>query len=54
MVDYIIPEGEAVTGVIMTDQLRYLDYVARKAEFISECSEVLLQKVLQRTKRILF
>jgi len=49
-----IPEGEAVTGVIMIDQLRSLDYAARKAEFISECPEVLLQKVLQRIKRILF
>jgi mRNA interferase MazF len=50
----VIPEGEAVTGVIMTDQLRSLDFRARKAEFICECPELLLKDVLRRIKPILF
>jgi len=49
-----IPSGEAVTGVIMADQLRSLDYRALQASFITECSEALLQEVLIRIKPILF
>ena len=49
-----IPESEKVTGIIMTDQLRSLDYRARKAIFISMCPEVILQEVLMHIKPILF
>lgn len=49
-----IPEGEAVTGIIMTDQLRSLDYRARQASFIGECPKDLLAEVLRRIKPILF
>ncbi len=49
-----IPEGEAVAGVIMTDQTRSLDFRARKATFISECPERLLQDAVRRIKPILF
>jgi mRNA interferase MazF len=49
-----IPEGEAVTGVIMTDQLRSLDYRARQASLIGECSKDLLKEVLKRIEPILF
>ncbi len=49
-----IPEGEAVTGVIMTDQLRSLDYRARNAQFIANCPQDLLEEVLKRIKPILF
>ena len=49
-----IPMGEKVTGIIMADQLRSLDYKARKAAFISKCPEILLQEVLLRVEPILF
>jgi mRNA interferase MazF len=49
-----IPEGEAVKGVIMADQLRSLDFRARKARFIGHCPDLLLQDVLRRIKPILF
>lgn len=49
-----IPEGEAVTGVVMADQLRSLDYRARNTAFISECPESLFQEVLRRISPILF
>lgn len=49
-----IPVGESVTGVVMADQLRSLDYRARKASFIGKCSPDLLTEVLRRIKPILF
>ena len=49
-----IPKSEKVTGVIMTNQMRSLDHRARKAVFISECPEVLLQEVLMHVEPILF
>ena len=45
---------QAVAGVIMTDQLRSFDYRARRAEFISECPNSLVDEVLRRIKPILF
>lgn len=50
----LIPAGEAVTGVIMGDQLRSLDYRARTAKFIAACPELLFQEVLRRIKPVLF
>jgi mRNA interferase MazF len=50
----VIPEKQAVTGVIMTDQMRSLDFRARKANFISECPDLVLEDVLRRIKPILF
>ena len=49
-----IPDGEAVTGVIMTEQTRSLDFRARTAKFIGECPDLLLQDVLRRIRPILF
>ncbi|HAG84896.1 MAG TPA: potassium-transporting ATPase subunit C [Cyanobacteria bacterium UBA12227] len=49
-----IPSGQPVTGVIMTDQLRSLDYRARKASFIAECQADLFEEVLRRIKPILY
>ncbi len=49
-----IPEGETITGVIMCDQLRSLDFRARKASFKGECPDLLLQDVLRRLKPIIF
>ena len=49
-----IPESEKVKGVIMADQLRSLDFKARKAAFISKCPEMLLQEVLLHIEPILF
>ena len=49
-----IPEREAVTGVIMADQMRSLDFRARKASFIGDCPALLLQDALRRIKPIIF
>ena len=50
----VIPEGEDVTGVIMADQMRSLDFKARKAEFIAQCPDLILKDVLRRIKPIIF
>jgi mRNA interferase MazF len=49
-----IEAGKKVTGVIMADQLRSLDYRARKATFIGKCPESLLNEVLLRIEPIIF
>ena len=49
-----IPDGEVLTGAIMSDQMRSLDFRARAAKFIGECPDLLLQDVLRRIKPILF
>jgi mRNA interferase MazF len=49
-----IPEGTGVIGVIMTDQLRSLDFRARKASVIGACPDRLFQDVLRRIKPIIF
>ncbi len=49
-----IPVSEKVTGIMMADQLRSLDYRARKAVFFSKCLEVLLREVLMHIEPILF
>jgi mRNA interferase MazF len=50
----VIPTGEAVTGVIMTEQMRSLDFRARKATYKGDCPELLLQDCLRRIKPIIF
>lgn len=49
-----IPDGLAVMGVMMCDQLRSLDFRARKYDFICTCPDLLFQDVLRRIKPIIF
>jgi mRNA interferase MazF len=49
-----IPNDLSVTGVIMTDQLRSLDYRSRMAVSLGTCPEDLLTEVLNRIYPILF
>jgi mRNA interferase MazF len=49
-----IPDGQAVKGIIMCDQLRSLDFRSRIAEFISNCPEKLLAEVLGHIYPILY
>jgi len=44
-----IPEGNAVYGVILADQIRSLDWVARNAEYVSEIDEETLAQVTGRS-----
>ena len=49
-----IPPGAAVTGVLMADQFRSLDYQSRGAELIATCPKELLMEVLGRIYPIMF
>jgi mRNA interferase MazF len=49
-----IPDGEAVTGVVMADQLRSLDYKSRGAELIAAGPKDVLMEVLGRIYPIMF
>ncbi len=49
-----IASGLKVTGTIMCDQLRSLDFRARKYDFICKCPDLLFQDVLRRIKPIIF
>jgi mRNA interferase MazF len=49
-----IPADLSITGVIMTDQLRSLDYRSRQAISLGTCPEDLLTEVLNRIYPILF
>ena len=49
-----IPDNLSITGVIMTDQLRSLDYRSRQAIVIGTCPPDLLTEVLNRIYPIVF
>jgi mRNA interferase MazF len=42
----LVPEGEAVTGVIMVEQVKSIDFVSRSAKCIGKAPEPVLQEVL--------
>jgi len=43
-----IPSGLEVTGVILSDQIKSLDWRAREAEFIYAFPKTILSEVLQK------
>jgi mRNA interferase MazF len=48
-----IPEGLPVSGVILSDQVKSLDWKARKAEKACSLPEESTKKVLQRVKALI-
>lgn len=42
----LIPEGLDTTGVVMVDQVKSLDYLKRKAKYLSKISEEFLVDVM--------
>jgi len=49
-----LPEGLPVSGVILADQVRSLDWKARKAEFIAKAPKEILEEVLNLIHLLLF
>ncbi|KPA12882.1 transcriptional modulator of MazE/toxin, MazF [Candidatus Magnetomorum sp. HK-1] len=49
-----ISQVKSVSGVIMCDQLRSLDYNSRQASFICKCTDSLFEEVLMRIEPIIF
>jgi mRNA interferase MazF len=48
-----IPAGLAVTGVVLSDQVKSLDWRARKAELICALPEVVVKEVLRKLGALL-
>ncbi|NIP75912.1 MAG: mRNA-degrading endonuclease, partial [Xanthomonadales bacterium] len=48
-----LPAGDRVTGVVLSEQVRSVDWIARRAEFHSKAPEDTLWNVLGRIEAIL-
>jgi mRNA interferase MazF len=48
-----IPDGLSVTGVVLSDQIKSLDWRARKAELICTLPEVVAEEVLRKLGTLL-
>lgn len=46
--EVLIPEGLAVSGVILVDQVKSLDWRARQADFVCELPSEVVQQVLEK------
>lgn len=51
--DVLVPKGAKLTGFILANQLRDLDWMARGAAFHSKCDENTMCEVLGRIEAIL-
>lgn len=48
-----IPKNEKITGVVLSDHLKSLDWRARNVEFVSELSDSVVDEVLKKLKVLL-
>lgn len=48
-----IPEGLTITGVILSDQVKSLDWQARQAEFIRKLPDNVVEEALNKLKTLL-
>lgn len=51
--EVLIPDGLDVTGVILSDQVRSLDWRARKAELICSLPKSVVEEALQKLTAVL-
>jgi mRNA interferase MazF len=51
--EVVVPAGLAVTGVILADQVKSLDWRQRNAEFIAEIPEYTILEVLRGLRMLL-
>lgn len=49
-----LPRGTRITGVVLSNQLRSLDWIARNAQFHSHAPQEVVDEVLARIEAILF
>ena len=50
----VIPSGLEVSGVVLCDQVKSLDYRQRKSVFAGKCPVELVEEVLAKLKPLLF
>ncbi|MEA3350018.1 MAG: endoribonuclease MazF [Chloroflexota bacterium] len=51
--EVVIPDGLKVNGAILSDQVKSLDWKARKAEFVCKLPTATVDEVLQKTNTLL-
>ena len=51
--EVFIPETEAIKGVILADQVKNLDWKARKAKFVTHLPRGVIQEVLSRLNALI-
>ena len=51
--EVLLPEGLGVSGVVLSDQMKSLDWRARRAEFISQLPEPTVTEVLAKARTLL-
>lgn len=51
--EVILPENSKVTGVILSDQVKSLDWKVRKAEFADKISQSEMEEVVSKIKALL-
>ncbi len=51
--EVVLPEGLPVTGVIITDQMRTMDWDARKAVYICSLPKACILEMLQKARTLL-
>ncbi len=51
--EVVIPKNKKVTGVILADQLKSLDWRTRKVAFIAKLSDSMIEEVLKKLKTLL-
>jgi mRNA interferase MazF len=51
--EVLIPKDSGVSGVILSDQAKSLDWQARNAEFIAKLPETVVDEVLKKLKSLL-
>ena len=49
-----IPKGEKVTGVVLVNQIKSLDWRSRRAAFISSLPDEVVEEVLEKLEPLLF
>ena len=51
--EVIIPKNKNITGVVLSDQLKSLDWQARNVEFIAKLPDSVIEDVLKKLKNLL-
>ena len=52
--EVVIPAGYGATGVVLSDQVKSLDWRVRRAEYFSALPEPVVREVLEKLKTLLY
>jgi mRNA interferase MazF len=51
--EVVVPDNSFVSGVVLSDQVKSIDWRGRRAEFVCTPDEALLEEVIQKTIALL-